>query len=278
MTWTPLKRVADVWPSNVDKLTVEDEHPVRLVNYTDVYYGDRLHPELDLMNATATPSEIAKFRLQRGDVILTKDSETADDIGISAYVDEASPDMVCGYHLSLVRPRNAVGRYLHYAISSTHARQQMNVAATGVTRFGLRAESVGALSLWLPPLAEQRAIADYLYAETTRIDALITKKQQLIHLLEERIRVAADEIVDSLLKDCELVPLKYEARESDERLGPGRTAEVLAVSIHHGVVPRADIDDRPSRADNFEVYKVCRPGQIVLNRMRGIPGRRRGCS
>lgn len=38
----------------------------------------------------------------------------------------------------------------------------------------------------LPPLAEQRAIADYLDAETARIDALIAKKQQLIHLLEER--------------------------------------------------------------------------------------------
>ena len=40
----------------------------------------------------------------------------------------------------------------------------------------------------LPPLAEQRAIADYLDAETARIDALIAKKQQLIHLLEERLK------------------------------------------------------------------------------------------
>ncbi len=40
----------------------------------------------------------------------------------------------------------------------------------------------------LPPMAEQRAIADYLDAETARIDALIAKKQQLIHLLEERWR------------------------------------------------------------------------------------------
>ena len=40
----------------------------------------------------------------------------------------------------------------------------------------------------LPPLAEQRAIADYLDAETARIDALIAKKQQLIHLLESAFR------------------------------------------------------------------------------------------
>ena len=38
----------------------------------------------------------------------------------------------------------------------------------------------------MPPLGEQRAIADYLDTETARIDALITKKRRLITLLEER--------------------------------------------------------------------------------------------
>jgi len=41
--------------------------------------------------------------------------------------------------------------------------------------------------VWLPSLAEQRVIADYLDAETARIDSLIAKKQQLIDLLEERV-------------------------------------------------------------------------------------------
>ncbi|MBK7018331.1 MAG: hypothetical protein IPH38_01725 [Candidatus Microthrix sp.] len=35
------------------------------------------------------------------------------------------------------------------------------------------------------PLPEQRAIADYLDAETARIDALITKKRRMIDLLGE---------------------------------------------------------------------------------------------
>ena len=37
----------------------------------------------------------------------------------------------------------------------------------------------------LPPLEEQRAIADYLDTETGRIDALITKKRRMIELLDE---------------------------------------------------------------------------------------------
>jgi type I restriction enzyme, S subunit len=186
VTWLPLKRVADVAPSNVDKLTMDGELPVRLVNYTDVYYGDRLTSTMDYMKATATAVEVTKFNVQPGDVIMTKDSETADDIGISAFVESSAPDLVCGYHLSLVRPRSVLGRYLHYAISSTHARNQLSVAATGVTRFGLRAESIDSLSVWVPTASEQRAIADYLDTETARIDALIEKKQQLTQIIQER--------------------------------------------------------------------------------------------
>src|SRR5690606_20804429 len=88
--WHPLKHLAQVSVSNIDKKSVEGELPVRLVNYTDVYYGDRLTPDLELMEATATPAQVRAFRLQPGDVAITKDSETADDIGVPAYIEGAS--------------------------------------------------------------------------------------------------------------------------------------------------------------------------------------------
>jgi type I restriction enzyme, S subunit len=46
--------------------------------------------------------------------------------------------------------------------------------------------------VWLPSLAEQRAIADFLDAETARIDALIAKKQQLIRVLAERLSTVVE--------------------------------------------------------------------------------------
>jgi len=55
--------------------------------------------------------------------------------------------------------------------------------------------------------AEQRAIADYLDAETARIDALIAKKQQLIHLLEERRwSVTLAGVTGRLTHSADLVP------------------------------------------------------------------------
>ena len=183
-----LKHVAAVAVSNVDKKSVEGDHPVRLVNYTDVYYGDRITPALPLMGATATTQQLKTFRLQPGDVIITKDSETAEDIGTAAYIEESAPDVVLGYHLALLRPAPSAiePRFLYWCISSKLARGQLSAGATGITRFGLRRDVIASIWLPMPSLGEQRAIADYLDAETTRIDALIAKKRRMIQLLDAR--------------------------------------------------------------------------------------------
>ena len=100
-----LKFFADVRNSNVDKTISEDEELIRLCNYTDVYYNDRITPELHFMEGSATEGEISRFQLKRGQVIITKDSEGWDDIGIPAVVAEDMPEVLCGYHLSGVRAR-----------------------------------------------------------------------------------------------------------------------------------------------------------------------------
>ena len=81
-----VKHIATISPSNVDKKRYDGQEEVRLANYVDVYYNDRITEELDLMVATASDDEIAKFSLKAGDLIITKDSETWDDIAVPAFV------------------------------------------------------------------------------------------------------------------------------------------------------------------------------------------------
>ena len=232
--WLRLRHTSDVVTSNVDKLKLDNETPVRLINYTDVYYRDRLTPDLPLMWATASASEIARHQVAAGDVLITKDSETADDIGVAAYVETASDDLLCGYHLSRIRAHKSRidPRYLFWALTGSHARDQMSVAATGVTRFGLRADSIRDLIIRVPSMAEQRAIADYLDTETSRIDALITKKRRMIELFRQRWRSMVEYRMRSLMNthgtialkrvvvclDGRRVPLSAEERSS--RRGP----------------------------------------------------------
>ena len=182
-----LKNCADVWLSNVDKKSVEGQPEVRLCNYVDVYYHDRIHRAMNLMTATATPDQVRRFSLREGDVLITKDSETWTDIAVPALVIEDLPDVLCGYHLALVRPRpNCIGAFLCRAIGAVGPRDQYHVSANGITRFGLTVDAIRSGVLSLPPLFEQRAIVDYLDRETARLDALVAQQRELIKLLQEK--------------------------------------------------------------------------------------------
>lgn len=182
-----LKRLASVSPSNVDKKVHDGQASVRLCNYTDVYYNDVISADMDFMEATASEDQIAKFTLRADDVIITKDSETADDIAIAAHVPEDLPGVVCGYHLSVIRPqRGTSGAFLKRLFDSVFVRSNVAIRANGLTRVGLSQYALDNLELPVPPVDEQHAIALFLEHETKKLDALITEQQQLIDLLAEK--------------------------------------------------------------------------------------------
>lgn len=183
-----LKNLASYRVSNVDKIPSEDELPIRLCNYTDVYNNDFITPDFDLMETTATVDEIRRFGLQKGDVVITKDSEDWRDIAVPALVTETAPDFVCGYHLAILRSHRNVlcGGYLLRAFQSIAINHQFQLAASGVTRFGLPKSSIGESYIPLPNPAEQKAIAAFLDHETGRIDSLVAKKRELIERLKEK--------------------------------------------------------------------------------------------
>lgn len=169
-----LKFFTDVKNSNVDKTISEDEIPVLLCNYVDVYYNDRITKEIDFMPGSATKSEIEKFQLKKGQVIITKDSEGWEDIGIPAYVSEDMPNVLCGYHLSIFTPGpNLDGEYLAWLCRSEPLNDQFKVGANGVTRYGLGQYPMKNAFITLPPMNIQKAIAKYLNDKAEKIDALI---------------------------------------------------------------------------------------------------------
>ena len=179
-----LKTATKLQISNVDKKTVTDQVPVRLCNYVDVYYNDTIVDDIDFMSASASEDQVARFTLRKGDVLITKDSETPDDIAVPALVAEDLPGVVCGYHLAHIRPSSMFdGSYLARAFASYGLRDQFRVAANGITRFGLTSGAIGDSLFPLPPLVEQRAIAAFLDRRTETIDGLLGSKKRLTELL-----------------------------------------------------------------------------------------------
>ena len=196
-----LKRHATVTISNVDKKSVPGEASVALCNYTDVYYNDVITDDLPLMEATASREQIHEFGLRTGDVLITKDSETPEDIGVPAFVPKSLDGVLCGYHLAVLRsrPGQLVPKYLFWALKTSLSRAQLACSATGVTRYGLRAGSIADVDILVPSLEAQFQVCDFLDAETARIDALIAKRQSMTSLLNQRRDAVTHDGVSGLL-------------------------------------------------------------------------------
>jgi len=182
-----LKWLANVALSNIDKKTKDDEPEVELCNYTDVYYYEHISQSIDFMRASASRNQIKQLSLQAGDVLITKDSETPDDIAVPAYVPETLPGVVCGYHLSHLRSyaKEMRGKYLFRSFQANDINDQFQFSAKGITRFGISKYIIENALFLQPPLHEQRAIADFLDHRTAIIDHNVTLTNKEINLLQE---------------------------------------------------------------------------------------------
>lgn len=184
----PLKFISELRLSNIDKHTVEGDPAVLLCNYVDVYKNERIGLDIEFMSATASEEQVKRLSLAVGDVIITKDSEDPRDIGIPAYVAEIRNDLVCGYHLALIRSNsNTSGEFLYWFLKSRYASASFENEACGITRYAIGKYSIGNLDVSIPLPADQISIANFLDRETGKLDSLISKQEQLIDRFNERI-------------------------------------------------------------------------------------------
>jgi type I restriction enzyme S subunit len=179
-----LRGIADIRVSSVDKKTRVSEKPVKLCNYMDVYSNTYISNRLNFMEASASAAEIERFALNCGDVLITKDSETPDDIGIPAVITETVKDLICGYHLALIRPDadKVDSLYLTKQLSSSRVARYFALHASGSTRYGLPIAAIEAVTIPTPPIQEQRKIAEILSTLDRAIEqteVMVAKQQRL---------------------------------------------------------------------------------------------------
>jgi type I restriction enzyme, S subunit len=179
-----LKDIAEIRISNVDKKVYASEKPVKLCNYMDVYGNEYVTDRIQFMEGSATAAEIERFGLNSGDVIITKDSETPDDIGIPAVVLDQIMNLVCGYHLALIRPNAELldPIYLAKQLSTSIVARYFSLLASGSTRYGLPVSAIEAVEIPTPPKPEQTKIAEILSTVDRAIEqteALIAKQQRI---------------------------------------------------------------------------------------------------
>lgn len=147
-------------------------------------------------------------------------------------------------------------RYLFYVLMSSDFMQ--GGAATIYGAHGVKRVDENFARdyrVWLPPIRTQRAIADFLDAETARIDALIEKKQRMVEVLEARRRVLISRAVAGASEGSNLIeretrPLRAFAevalgrqRAPQHEFGPFMTKYLRAANVKDGDLDLADVKE-----------------------------------
>lgn len=169
-------------------------------------------------------------------------------------------------------------------------RGKLSEVATGSTYEAVSAEDLGNLFLSFPDLKSQRLIADYLDRETARIDALVTEKEKMLALLEEkRAALISSKVTRGLdptapLKPSGLdwlgdIPAHWETTKfswsifiSEGQVGPedDRFLEMILIAPNH-------IESRTGRVLYTETANdqgaisgkyLCKKGDVIYSKIR----------
>ena len=175
---------------------------------------------LDLSNAPYTDEPAsALFLSYPGDVLIN--TLGTGTVGRSCLNDHGV--LAIDSNVLVLRPNTENdGRFIGYLVQSKKVQEQLEqVLPVGATnQVSLRPEVVGHLRVGVPSHAVQHSVADFLDAETARIDALIDKKRHMMELLKERWRSATATRMDQLAEARGTIQLRHLIRCLDGRRVP----------------------------------------------------------
>lgn len=164
------------------------------VSYLNVHSNIRTNTS-PLERVRIGPGE-SQNAVRRGDILFTGSSETADDVGVSSVVTNEPPEALflnsfC-FGLRLADPELFDVEFSKHLFRSAALRTQIVRTASGVTRFNISKEKFRKIRVPVPPIAEQRRIAQILDHFDTLVNDLSiglpaelkARRQQYEHYLE----------------------------------------------------------------------------------------------
>ena len=149
----------------------------------------------DFANIRYVPYEfyqsMRKGKINKGDILIVKDGATT---GKTAYVSEDFPfkDACINEHVYILRVYEnlAISQFVFLFLISSSGQNQIKNTFRGAAQGGINSEFINQVTIPLPPLEEQKRIANYLQEVHEKIQELKevqAKTEEEIKLLEQSI-------------------------------------------------------------------------------------------
>lgn len=156
------------------------------LGYTDVFKNYFVPNDLKSL-VNSTEKEQQSCSIQRGDVFLTRTSETDEDLGMSCVAIIDYPKATFNGFTKRLRPKRNVEilpEYAGFYFRSPKFRAAVSGMSSVTTRASLNNGMLAELKIYLPPIDEQKCIADTLASMHNKIDLLDRQNQTLEALAE----------------------------------------------------------------------------------------------
>jgi type I restriction enzyme, S subunit len=165
----------------------------------------------DVKSMNFTPAEQEIFGLAPGDVLMTEGSGSAETVGTSAVWQGQLASPVCFQNTLLrLRPRTGItdGRFLAWWARHAHGSGQIAAVSSGANIQHLGSDGLKRLEIDVPPLAEQRRIADFLDARVASIDRIIAARELRIEALNGQVDACWGALDEDLRSRYSMVPIR----------------------------------------------------------------------
>ncbi len=203
----PLGKLYD-FRSGLSKPRSEFGFGYGFLSFKDVFYNYFV-PELLNELVNSSEKEQNSCSIQRGDVFLTRTSETMEELGMSSVALRAYPKTTFNGFTKRLRPKpgaEIVPEYAAYFFRSPKFRAEVTAMSSLSTRASLNNEMLGRLKMVLPGIDEQTAIGSILKG----FDDKIELNRQMNQTLEAMARA----IFKSWFVDFDPVRAKAEGRDT----------------------------------------------------------------
>lgn len=155
------------------------------IPFTNIF--NNMYVDMNLLGKVKVSPNEKQNKVIKNDILFLMSSEDYDGIGKSSLCKENHPHPL--YLNSFCKGLRVENKFksifLNYFMNSAVGKYFCQIASNGFIRINLRQDKLLACPILCPPLPEQQSIADYLDQRCSKIDELISIKQQKIEKLKE---------------------------------------------------------------------------------------------
>ena len=147
-------------------------HGAPFVSFRTVFNNYFLPNALvDLMDTSEQEQE--KYSIKKGDILLTRTSETIDELGMSCVAVKDYPKATFSGFVKRLRPKQndiTYDKYMAFYLRSKHFRKAITNNAFMTLRASLNEDIFSYLNLYLPDYETQKNIGDFLFLLNSKIE------------------------------------------------------------------------------------------------------------